>query len=419
MNLRFLLLFCAAIFCVLPQTAQAHLTPNSEVNVDFGADRIVVDVIIPQGEYAYATGNPVTNDAASLETARRFLKQNFRIFSADDRAWTMQVDSIEFVQIAGPPDLHAIVMAAPPEGMSARKMRFVWTAVTKDVPNHSVFFIARQDFSSGKVAENREVLGILQGTEKTLDIERGKPHMMSGFLSAVRLGMKHIAEGHDHLLFVIALLLPAPLLAARRAWQPHARPPRKTLWLVTKIVSSFTVGHSLTLIGAAFLGWRLPVQPVEIMIAVSILVSAIHAMVPIFPRREPVVAGLFGLVHGLAFATLIGHYGLGTSEKALTILGFNIGIEIVQLMVVLAVMPALLMFAATRYYPAIRLTLAIFIAGAATAWIIERVSGLSNIVGQTLDTMLSYGLYIIAGFTIVAALLYWLAKDRTILATRS
>ena len=407
MALRLLAFLCAGLLFALAQPASAHLTPNSEVNVDFGSDRIVVDVIIPQGEYGYATGNPVTNDPQSLAIAGRFLRSNFRILTTDGRPWTMHVDSIAFAQIAGPPDLHAVVTARPPAAGSAREMRIMWSAIIDTVPNHSVFFLARQDFSSGKTAGDREVLGILQGQERTLDVARGQPHLLSGFLSAVRLGMKHIAEGHDHLLFVIALLLPAPLLAAHRKWQPHARPPRKTVWLVTKIVTAFTVGHSLTLIGAAFFGWRLPVQPVEIMIAVSILISAVHAIVPLFPRREPVIAGLFGLVHGLAFATLIGQYGLGIAEKGLTILGFNIGIEIVQLMVVLAMMPALLMLSATPYYPPIRLTLALFIAGAATAWIIERVSGLSNIVGQSLDTLLSQGIFIIAAFTAVAALLFW------------
>ena len=412
MALRLLAFLCIAMLGALPHPASAHLTPNSEVNVDFGSDRIVVDVIIPQGEYGYATGNPITNDPQSLAIASRFLRGHFRILAKNGRPWTMQVDSIAFAQIAGPPDLHAIVTAQPPDGASARELRIMWSAIIDTVPNHSVFFLARQDFASGKIAENREVLGILQGNERTIDVARGQPHLLSGFLSAVRLGMKHIAEGHDHLLFVIALLLPAPLLAARHRWQPHSRPPRKTLWLVTKIVTAFTAGHSLTLVGAAFFGWRLPVQPVEIMIALSILISAVHAIVPIFPRREPVIAGLFGLVHGLAFATLIGHYGLGTAEKVLTILGFNIGIEIVQLMVVLAVMPALLMLAATPYYPVIRLALALFIAGAATAWIIERASGLSNIVGQSLDTLLSQGVFIIAAFTAVAALLYWQTRRR-------
>ncbi len=106
------------------------------------------------------------------------------------------------------------------------------------------------------------------------------------------------------------------------------------------MVTAFTIGHSITLIGGAFFGWALPSRPVEVLIAISILVSAIHACRPLFPGREAWVAGGFGLVHGLAFATLIGRFGLEPLQKAQSILGFNLGIELVQLGVVLAILPA-------------------------------------------------------------------------------
>src|SRR5438045_3779903 len=120
-----------------------------------------------------------------------------------------------------------------------------------------------------------------------------------------------------------------------RGWRCARRPARRcTLGRLAGVVSAFTLGHSVTLIGGAFFGWRLPAQPVEVAIAVSILVSAVHAARPLFAGREPWVAAGFGLVHGLAFATVIGNFGLDPLEKAQSILGFNLGIELVQLAVV-------------------------------------------------------------------------------------
>jgi len=206
--------------------------------------------------------------------------------------------------------------------------------------------------------------------------------------------MRHIAEGHDHLMFLMALLLPAPLIARDRRWR-EAGGLRFTARRLVKVVTAFTVGHSVTLIGGAFFGWRLPAQPVEVLIAVSILISAVHAARPLFAGREPFVAAGFGLVHGLAFATVIGNFGLDPLEKAQSILGFNLGIELVQLAVVAVVAPALVLMARTRSYPAVRTVAAFFCAVAALAWIAERTLGADNLIARAIDAGLSHGLWLL------------------------
>ncbi len=380
--------------------ASAHLTPNSEVNIDFGQHEAVADIIIPLGEYSFATGNPGSNTRAGIAAAKSFLNDHVRVSSADGERWQMMTQSIEFARIAGPPDLHAIVRLIPPTGHSARRLAIDWTAVIDTVPNHFVLFVARSDFAAGKVDDRREVLGALQGGRRHLVIDRGAADPMRGFRAALALGMRHIAEGHDHLLFLIALLLPAPMLASGGVWRLRRR-PLATVGQLARIVTAFTIGHSLTLIGAAFLGWQLPARPVEIGIALSILVSAIHAWRPIFPGREPLVAAGFGLVHGLAFATVVGRFGLGMEEKAASILGFNLGIELVQLLVVLAVVPSLLLLSRTRLYTSFRSLGAGFAGLAAIAWIIERVAGTPNPVAGTIDAALSQAPWLIAGLTLL------------------
>ena len=123
-----------------------------------------------------------------------------------------------------------------------------------------------------------------------------------------RLGARHIAEGTDHLLFLLALILPAPLVAAGGRWGGYAG-GKTALRRIVKVVTAFTLGHSITLVFGA-LGWApLPGAVVESAIALSILVSAVHALVPIFRGREVFIAGGFGLVHGLAFATTLIGFG--------------------------------------------------------------------------------------------------------------
>ncbi len=389
--------------------AFAHLTPNSEVSIDFGRHEAVADIIIPQGDYAGATGNAVDGSPAALAAARAFLLAHVRVAAPDGAPWQMRFQRLEFAQIAGPPDLHAIVSLLPPPGHDARRLRIEWTAIIDTMPNHFVLFVARSDFSAGNLDAAPQVLGALQGNRHVLAIDRGLPDRMRGLRAAIGLGMRHIAEGHDHLLFLIALLLPAPLLAVGGAWRER-RTARAAVWQLAKIVSAFTLGHSLTLVGAAFLGWQLPARPVEIGIALSILVSAIHAWRPLFPGREPVVAGVFGLVHGLAFATVVSRFGLGVGEKAGAILGFNLGIEIVQLLVVAAVMPSLLMLAQTRAYPTFRTLGAAFAGAAAIAWIVERSSGVPNPVAAAIDAGLAQAPWLVAGLTVFAAIMFVRAR---------
>jgi HupE / UreJ protein len=139
-----------------------------------------------------------------------------------------------------------------------------------------------------------------------------------------------------------------------------------------KIVSAFTVGHCLTLAIAGF-GWlKLPNQPVEILVAVSVLVSALHAMRPLFAGKEIYIAGGFGLIHGLAFASTLTEFGFTSWYMALTILAFNLGIEVMQLVVVGLAVPWLILLSCTPVYTPFRWTVAIVSAFVALDWIGSR-----------------------------------------------
>ncbi len=192
-----------------------------------------------------------------------------------------------------------------------------------------------------------------------------------------RLGARHIAEGTDHLLFLLALILPAPLVAANGRWGGYAG--WKTAFRrIVKVVTAFTLGHSITLVFGA-LGWvRLPGALVESAIALSILVSAVHALVPVFRGREVFIAGGFGLVHGLAFAATLTGFGFDPLTMVSSVLGFNLGIEAVQLLVILAAMPWLVLLAPSRVYGPFRITGAALTGIAAAAWLAERTFGWAN-----------------------------------------
>lgn len=397
-----LLLWLALLLAAVP--AAAHLTPNSEIRLDFGASSVDAEVIVPLAELSFALRRQVP---ATLGPATDAGVRDYMVRRVAVPGWTVRLTALDIIHEAGPPDLRARFTLAPPGHGSPRAFDLDYSAVIDRVPNHIVLVVARNDFASGHLSDRPQMLGGLQSGSTRLRIDRGAGSDWRGFVSAIGLGMHHIAEGHDHLLFLIALLLPAPVLAAAgRRWNGYGG-MRHTLHNLVAVVTAFTIGHSLTLIGGAFFGWKLPAQPVEIGIAVSILVSAIHAWRPLFAGREAFVAAGFGLIHGLAFATLIGRFGLDPLQKAKSILGFNIGIELVQLMVVAAAMPALVLLARTRFYPAVRTTGAVLAGVAAIAWIVERSFGTENPVGRAIDAGLGHAPWLWAALTLGAVVAFY------------
>jgi hypothetical protein len=208
----------------------------------------------------------------------------------------------------------------------------------------------------------------------------------SGFEGAFHLGVSHIAEGTDHLLFLLVLLLPAPLLVCGGRWDRRASVQRSLLQIL-RIVTAFTLGHSLTLALAAFGLVQLPSRPVEVLIAVSILVSAIHAIRPLFPGREAAIAAFFGLIHGLAFASTLGDLGFSSWYRLVSLLGFNLGIEAMQLTVVAITLPSLLLLSRLRAYALLRIGGACFAAIAAIGWIVERSFNTENVINPFVESV--------------------------------
>jgi len=233
---------------------------------------------------------------------------------------------------------------------------------------------------------------------------------LSGIGNMFRLGMRHIAEGTDHLLFLLVLLVPAPLISTASRWAAAAG-VRHSFTHILKVVTAFTLGHSMTLALAAFGFAVLPSRPVEVLIAVSVFVSAIHAIRPLFPGREPAIAAFFGLVHGLAFAATLGQLGLHRWARLGNVFAFNVGIESMQLVVVAAILPSLLLLSRTRLYSWFRVAGACFAAIASAGWILERALNVGGPVDFVVDAVAHRAVWF-AGGLFLASMLCWQLQKR-------
>jgi hypothetical protein len=154
------------------------------------------------------------------------------------------------------------------------------------------------------------------------------------------LGIEHIFTGYDHLAFLFGLLAVAGLDKLRGG-----------LRYILGVVTAFTVAHSLTLVSAG-LGWvRLPASLVEPAIALSIAYVAVENLVVQQPRNRWLLTFGFGLVHGFGFASVLRDIGLPPRGLVLSLLSFNVGVELGQLAVVALVAPALWLFAHWSWKP--------------------------------------------------------------------
>jgi len=310
------------------------------------------------------------------------------------------IDSPHLSSLEGAPYVVVRLRLVPPSGASADLFELHCGVLLDRVPMQVFLVSVRTDWRTSTFANDPQLVAALRGSDQSVLIDRREGNWWRGFGSVIRLGMSHIAEGTDHLLFLLALLLPAPLLVRNGRWASYSG-MRACLLKIGTIVTAFTVGHSVTLAAGAMNAVHVPSRSIETLIAVSILVSAAHALRPLFPGREAVIAGCFGLVHGMAFATALAELGLGRWDRVASIFGFNLGIECMQLVVVAIALPPLILLSRTRLYAPVRRAGALFAGAAATAWIAQRLWDLPNPADALVMALAGQAAWIATGMTLV------------------
>jgi hypothetical protein len=227
--------------------------------------------------------------------------------------------------------------------------------------------------------------------------------LWENFADMFSLGMRQMRQGVNHLFFLFTLLLPAMLVTNRKQWGQFGG-VGYSLVRIFKIVIAFTAGYSITLLMGATGLFLLPGRPIEVLIALSILISAMHAYRPIFPDKEIYIAAGFGLIHGMAFAETLVNLNLDTGRMALSILGFNLGIGMMQLFIIAIVMPWLIILSRISFYNGVRITGAATAALASISWMVERITGTPNFISSAVMAGSGYISWLVAALAVTAIL---------------
>jgi hypothetical protein len=193
------------------------------------------------------------------------------------------------------------------------------------------------------------------------------------FLQFGSEGIWHIWMGFDHLLFLIALLLPAVLQRQGDRWRV-VEGFQPVVMNVVKIVTAFTVAHSITLTLASLHWVLLPTRVTESAIALTVILAAINNVRPFFQGKAWLVAFVFGLVHGFGFSSILDGLELSREFLVLSLVGFNHGVEAGELMVAGLFLPLAYALRASWFYQTVTFRMgSVCVALVASTWLVQRM----------------------------------------------
>ena len=254
-------------------------------------------------------------------------------------------------------------------------------------PDHLGLLVI-EHFWNANIYNNESNVSLIFGPEDSQQqLSLSGYSVMHGFIGVVKLGVKHIWKGIDHILFLVALILPSAMIRRSDKWEPVRELKPAVIYLV-KIVTLFTIAHSITLSIAALGLFSLPTRLVESVIAISIAVAALDIIFPIFKRKIAWVAIIFGLFHGFGFARVLTKLGVLRDHMALSLFGFNLGVEIGQVVVIGIIFPVLYLIRENHFYPRIIMRYgAVAMILLAGLWFVDRAFLHIDFTGLLLDSL--------------------------------
>ncbi|MEO0537086.1 MAG: HupE/UreJ family protein [Cyanobacteria bacterium P01_A01_bin.123] len=217
-------------------------------------------------------------------------------------------------------------------------------------PQHTNLVLIEQNWKTGTFANesNASLIYADPGQAQTLDISGGS--VLQGVFGVVRLGVGHILSGIDHVLFLAALLLPSVFWREAADWKPVGKLGTPFV-RVLKLVTAFSVVHTLALGLGLLQVVAVPLRLVESVTAAAIGLAAVEIFYPVFKGWIWFIVAAFALFHGLGITDELIQNGAMSQYLPLSLLGFNLGIEIGQIVIVAVAVPLLYLLRTQRLYP--------------------------------------------------------------------
>lgn len=369
--------------------AAAHELGQSYIFVRVNPDSVVVRVEITVADVERALGfgwdpENVTVDQvrSRLDSIRSYVGPRFALSSQGTPIPTHLAGvDVRYMQIA---DYVVLTYLVEDVDDLPDEIDVLYSVLFDVSADHRNMLVVEHNWKTGTFNNESNVSLIFSPRNPVQRLDLASGSILQGFLSLVRLGVWHIWIGLDHILFLMALILPSVLVRDEGRWRP-VDSFREALVNIVTIVTFFTIAHSVTLSIAALDVLRLSSRLVESVIAASIAAAAWANLVPQVRVREWTIAFAFGLFHGFGFASVLGGVGLGRDFMVLSLLGFNVGVELGQLAVVCVAFPLLFLLRRSRPYMWLLRFGSWFLIAVALLWMFERMFDF-NVPLRTLAT---------------------------------
>jgi hypothetical protein len=331
---------------------------------------------------------PITqaNLVQRIDEVQEYVTENLK-FHVNDKPLTIRFSQVDTLKAKGVVfallDFTLIEESATPDIID------IEYAVMFDVDSTYTGMVLIEQFWRGNIFNNESRPSLVfSDSDRNQRLDLSDYSMFSGFNGIVKLGIKHIWLGIDHILFLVALILPAAMIRRERRWEPVSE-FRSALFYVIKIVTLFTIAHTLTLSLASFDVVELPTRLVESVIAISITIAALDILYPIFKKKIAWVVFIFGLFHGFGFASVLSHLGVLGEHMVLSLFGFNLGVEIGQVVVILIIFPVLYQIRTYSFFPKVVMKFgAVALIMLSVVWFVERA-----ILGSSVKKYVEASLY--------------------------
>ena len=353
-------------------STQAHVASNSfltlraeGVRLDGALELAVRDAEIAVGLDSNHDGKVTWGEVRASQGALvRYLREHLQL-TGPEGACPLQFGGVKVNERVDGNYLWQPFTAICPAGL--KRLSIDYRVLDEEDPSHRGLLTL--------IAQGIGQTAVLGGAQSLQSFDLRHPWLGSACVEYLRAGVWHIWSGIDHLLFLLSLLLPAVLLRRGHRWQavPQAVP---AFFNILKVVTAFTLAHSITLSLAAFDIIHLPTRLTESAIAASIIVGALNNIFPVVTEARWRIAFAFGLLHGFGFAAVLSEMGLPQGARLMSLVSFNLGVEAGQLAVVAAVMPLAYLLRGTRLYQGALMPWgSTTIAGLAFVWLIQRATG--------------------------------------------
>lgn len=400
-----------ALMAALPAGMRAHSGAQSYLYLDITPDRLGGRVEMPFGDLRKVFPLPLNeaDEAGSLQELRshqseigQYVREHVSI-GVDDAAWDYDITRVDVLKAEGG---YAVVrfQARVPGNEVPRTLDVRFDPFFDEIPQRDALLLIGNDWQGGVIDNGERVFVRFDPDTRKRRIELGRPSQWRNFVASIWIGVDHIRTGPDHILFVLALLLPSVLVFVG-SWRPVSTFSR-SLWRILAIVTMFTLAHSITFLMAGV--QLLPLPPswlVESVIAASIAATALHNLRPIAVNREASIAFLFGLFHGMGFARLVGGLDVSPATRLVSLLGRNVGIEMGQAVVVLLTFPALFVLRRTIWYRPAFVLASVVLSAISCGWLIERLFSLDLNVARVVQPFIKMPralVIVLAGMAIAA-----------------